>query len=47
MKAIGRERIYCVKKLPCGVREAFWVVVKSSQLQEAKNNYKSMGYKVY
>ena len=46
MKVFGRKRIYCSKKLPCGVWERFCVVVSSSDYDASKKNYESQGYKV-
>lgn len=43
MKRIGRVRLYCSKKLSCGVMDNFEVVVSE---KDAKAKYKSMGYKV-
>lgn len=46
MKAFGRKRIYCSKKLPCGVWDRFSVSVKSDDYDSAKKKYQDMGYTV-
>lgn len=46
MKKIGRTKIVCYKKLPCGVWDIFKVVVKTADKSEAVKNYQSMGYEV-
>lgn len=46
MKAFGRKRIYCSKKLACGVFDRFSVVVKTSDYDVAKKKYESLGYEV-
>lgn len=46
MKRIGRVRLYCSKKLSCGVMDNFEVVVSEKDEKDAKAKYKSMGYKV-
>lgn len=47
MRGYGRKKIYCSKKLPCGVYERFWVVVASADYDAAKKKYESQGYAVY
>ena len=46
MKEIGRKRIYCSKKLACGVWDRFSTVVKASDYDSAKKKYESIGYTV-
>lgn len=46
MKAKGRKKIYCSKRLSCGVWDRFSVVVKECDLNDAKSKYLSMGYTV-
>lgn len=46
MRIFGRKRIYCSKKLACGVWDRFSVVVASSDYDAAKKKYESLGYEV-
>lgn len=46
MRIFGRKRIYCSKKLTCGVWDRFSVVVASSDYDAAKKKYESLGYEV-
>lgn len=46
MRRFGRKRIYCCKRLACGVWDRFWVVVSSSDYDAAKKKYESLGYEV-
>ena len=47
MKSTGRVRLYCAKRLPCGVIDRFTVVVMTAKKDAAKKEYESQGYKVY
>lgn len=44
MKRIGRVRLMCYKKLPCGVMDHFEVIVSEKDESAARARYSSMGY---
>ena len=46
MKKEGRTVITCMKILSNGITERFRVVVGEDEVNEAKRNYESRGYKV-
>lgn len=46
MKATGRIRLICRKKLPCGVIDKFEAVVSRDNESAARAKYTAMGYKV-
>lgn len=46
MKKIGRVRLYLSKKLPCGAKDNFEVVVSEKDEKDAKAKYKSIGYQI-
>ena len=47
MKAYGRKKLLCSKKLPCGIMEKFSVICASADYDSAKRKYEAMGYTVY
>ena len=46
MKSYGRAKLYCWKKLRCGVIDHFYVVVRFADKEDTKKKYKDMGYEV-
>lgn len=46
MKKIGRVKLFCIKRLTCGVIDSFTVVVSEKLEKETIQKYKAMGYKV-
>ena len=46
MKAKGRIKLTCFKKLPCGVMDRFTVCVMADKKDSAKREYESQGYTV-
>lgn len=46
MKIVGRVKLFCYKKLPCGVIDRFEVIVSEKDESAARARYSSMGYKV-
>lgn len=46
MEIIGRVRLVCYKKLPCGVIDHFEVIVSEKDEGAARAMYSSMGYEV-
>ncbi len=46
MKRAGRVKLFCYKKLPCGVIDRFEVIVSEKDESAARAKYATMGYKV-
>lgn len=46
MKRVGRVKLFCYKKLPCGVIDRFEVIVSEKDESAARAKYIAMGYKV-
>ncbi len=46
MKRVGRIKLFCYKKLPCGVVDRFEIVVSEKDESAARAKYTAMGYTV-
>ena len=44
MRVFGRKKLWCSKKLSCGVWDRFSVIVLTADYDSAKKKYESMGY---